>query len=129
MSVRSSHTTVRRPVASVDDAIDQSIARATVERDAIQKQSNRAALVQRASSPLCISVLVGLLSVFVLYLLNPPMVQRQRQSDIEKQSPDTLKVIAWGAAAFGATYGLSLVLGAIWRRPDIACPALRLDVL
>jgi cytochrome b561 len=56
-------------------------------------------------SSIGISLVVVVLTALILWLVNPPIVHRKRESDIEKRAPDPVKILVWSLIAGVVTLG------------------------
>lgn len=65
-----------------------------------------------AASSVFQALLGGTLIIIFLWILNPPMVQSKKNSDIEHPQKDCRKIVAWG----GITAVLILVLPPLYQR-------------
>lgn len=86
------------PVAAAASGQDVEVGfRKMLEEDSAKKPAKKVSkwLLSSVGVSLCTVILVAL----ILWIINPPMVQKKTESDIEKVRPSAVKIIVWSLLA------------------------------
>lgn len=91
------------PPPQEQDSLDGIFSQAIKQEDAIRPKNTF--IKKLLLSSVGISILTVLVSMLILWLINPPMVHKKSENEIEKSSPSFVYILIWSIIAGVIVFG------------------------